>query len=96
MIWNLPPEWLTMAVAAVMVLSFFFGTALHGIMGEDGFGPMGNMVLITLGFFVSIIAANSYGIPLRNVTWAVGTGLGGAFGLVAVLALLKAGIARLS
>ncbi|MCO6051685.1 hypothetical protein NGM99_18020 [Mesorhizobium sp. RP14(2022)] len=95
MIWNLAPFWLCMAVAIVMVIAFFFGTALDAIMGEDGFGAIGNMVLFTLGFFVAIIGANSYGIPLRDLTWAVGTGLGGAFALIATMALLKAGMARL-
>ena len=95
MIWKLAPCWVTKASAVVMGISFFFGTSLDAIMGEDGVGPIGNMVLFTLGFFVAIIGANSYGIPLRDLTWAVGTGLGGAFALIATMALLKAGVARL-
>ena len=53
MIWNLEPGWLMMAVAAVIVLALFFGAALDAIMREDGFGPIGNMVLFTGGFFLA-------------------------------------------
>jgi hypothetical protein len=84
-----------MAVASVMVMAFFFGSALDAIMKEDGFGPTGNMVLFTAGFFLAIIVANSNGINLRDLTRAAAYGLGGAFLLVSVLALLRAGIQRL-
>ena len=56
MIWNLDPAWLMMAVAFVMVLAMFFGAALDVIMGDDGFGPIGNMLLFTVGFFAAILA----------------------------------------
>ncbi len=95
MIWNLAPLWLVMAVAIVTVVAFFFGAALDAIMGDDGFGAMGNMFLFVLGFFVAIIIANSYGIALRDMTKAVGCGLGGAFATIAAMALIKAGVARL-
>jgi hypothetical protein len=94
MIWNLDPAWLMMAVAFVMVLSLFFGAALEVIMREDGFGPIGNMILFTICFFAAILAANYYGINLRDLKMATGTGLGGAFIGIALLAFVKAGIAR--
>ena len=94
MIWNLDTGWLMMAVAVVAVLAFFFGAALDAIMREDGFGPTGNMILFTVGFFMAVIVANTYGISLRDLKLAVAWGLGGAFALVAVLALAKAGLQR--
>jgi hypothetical protein len=94
MLWNLEPSWLMMGVAGVIVMALFFGSALHAIMQEDGFGPIGNMVLFTAGFFITIVAANSWGINLRDVTRAVATGLGGAFVVIAVLAILKGVLAR--
>ena len=96
MIWNLDAAWLMMAVASVAVMGFFFGAALHAVMGDDGFGPMGNTALFTFGFFGAILAANDYGISLRHLDLAVAVGLGGAFLLIAALALTKAGMARLS
>ena len=94
MIWNLDSGWLMMAVATVAVLGFFFGTALDAIMREDGFGPTGNTILFTAGFFIAVIVANTFGINLRDLKLGVAWGLGGAFALVSILALAKAGLAR--
>jgi len=95
MVWNLEPGWLMMAVASVVVLALFFGAALDAIMHEDGFGPLGNMLLFTAGFFAAVLIANSYGISLRDLKMAVGYGLGGAFLTVSLLALVKAAAARI-
>ena len=95
MIWNLDTSWLAMAVAIVSVLAFFFGSALDAIMRDDGFGPTGNMVIFTAGFFIAVIVVNNYGITLRDLKLAVAWGLGGAFTAISVLALLKAGIAKI-
>ncbi|PWK63312.1 hypothetical protein [Aminobacter sp. AP02] len=92
MLWNLDPGWLMMAVAFVAVMSFFFGAALDAIMKEDGFGPTGNMMLFTTGFFGAVLVANSYGISLRELSLATAWGLGGAFIFISVLALLKAAL----
>lgn len=89
MLWNLEASWLMMAVASVIVMALFFGSALHAILRDDGFGPIGNMVLFTAGFFAAILIANTYGINLRDLTQAMATGLGGAFVIIAVLAVLK-------
>lgn len=94
MLWNLDPGWLMMAVAFVAVMAFFFGAALDAIMKDDGFGPTGNMVLFTAGFFTAVLVANSCGITLRDLKFAVAWGLGGAFVFISVLALLKAAAAR--
>ncbi len=95
MIWNLEPGWMMMAIAGVAVIAFFFGSALDAIMREDGFGATGNMLLFTAGFFAAVLIANTSGINLGDLKLAVAWGLGGAFTTVGVLALLKAGMARL-
>jgi uncharacterized membrane protein YeaQ/YmgE (transglycosylase-associated protein family) len=89
MLWNLEPSWLMMAAASVIVMALFFGSALHAIMRDDGFGPIGNMVLFTAGFFIAVVAADSWGVDLRDLTRAMAAGLGGAFVTIAVLAVLK-------
>jgi len=94
MLWNLEAGWLMMAVALVAVVAFFFGAALDAIMREDGFGPVGNMLVLTAGFFGAILGANLYGIELDDLTIAMAVGLGGAFVAVMLLALMKAGLAR--
>lgn len=95
MLWKLDPTWLMMAVASVTVMGFFFGSIMDAIMADDGFGPFGNMILITIGFFASIFVANVHGISMGNLTFAMGTGLSGAFLTLAALALVKAGLARM-
>ena len=40
-------------------------------MRDDGFGPIGNMLLFTVGFFAAVIIANTYGINLRDLKMAV-------------------------
>lgn len=94
MLLRLDTSWLLMTVASVAVFGFFFGTALDAIMQDDGFGSTGNTLLFTFGFFVAVLAANSYGIDLKDLKLAVGWGLGGAFAFISVLALIKAGLAR--
>lgn len=84
--------WLVMAVAVVGILSFILGMALDKLMGGDGFGPVGNMIVVTGGFFLSIFGANLYGYHFHDLKIAVATGLVGAFVLLGVLSLLKARI----
>jgi hypothetical protein len=95
MLWNLDPAWLMMAIAIVLVASVIFGSVLDAIVHEDGFGPIGNMIVFAGGFFAAIFLVNSYGISLRDLTLATVTGIGGAFVCFLMLALLKAGAARL-
>lgn len=95
MLSNLDVTWIAMAVAVVAIFAFIFGMALDGIMGNEGFGPFGNMVVVTSGFFLAIFAANQYGVEFQDFKMAVATGLCGAFVSLAVLAAIKAGLARL-
>lgn len=95
MLSNLDVSWFVFAVATVAIFGFMLGMALDGVMGDDGFGSAGNMVVITAGFFLGIFAANSWGIHFSDLKIAIGTGLGGAFIAVFFLALTKAGIERL-
>ncbi|OHV86347.1 hypothetical protein [Mesorhizobium sp. ORS 3428] len=95
MLLHLSATWLLFAVATVAVFGFFFGTALDAIMKDDGFGSTGNTLLFTLGFFVAVMVANAHGISFRDLRLAVAWGLGGAFVFISVMALIKAGLARL-
>lgn len=94
MLMNLGLGWLLMAFAVVCIIAFMFGSALDAIMKEDGFGAIGNMALFVVGFFGAILAANEYGISLRDLKLAIAWGLGGAFAVIGILALAKAAIAR--
>jgi hypothetical protein len=95
MLLNLDPTWLMMAATVVAIVSFIFGMALDGLMGGEGFGPIGNTVVVTVGFFLGILAANAYGIHFYDVKMAVAAGLCGAFASLGLLAAIKAGLARM-
>lgn len=95
MLWNLGAFWLMMAVATVVVFSFFLGSAIDTLMREDGFGITGNMVIIFGGFFLAILAANRQGYSLHELHRAIMVGLAGAFVCLATLTLIKALVARL-
>jgi hypothetical protein len=95
MLWNLDASWLMMAIATVAVLSFFLGSAIDWLVRDDGFGSTGNMVIISTGFFIGIMAANQQGYNLRELHLAILVGLLGAFLCLVSLTLLKALIARI-
>jgi hypothetical protein len=95
MLWNLDGTWLTMAVATVVVLSYFLGAAIDALVRDDGFGATGNAVIIACGFFLAILVANYQGHALRELHVAIMVGLAGAFAGLTALTLVKALLARL-
>ncbi|TPN76918.1 hypothetical protein FJ987_03890 [Mesorhizobium sp. CU2] len=92
---NLDTTSLLFGFAIVAAFGFFFGTALDAVLKEGGFGPTGNTLLFIVGFFVAVVVANKHGISLSDPKMAIAWGLGGAFSFISVLALIKAGLARL-
>lgn len=94
MLSSLDTSSLLFAVAFVAIVSLMLGTVLDGVMQDEGFGPFGNMIIITAGFFFGIFAANRWGIRFTELEVAVATGLGGAFVALFTLSLAKAGIER--
>ncbi|TGS11641.1 hypothetical protein EN852_022185 [Mesorhizobium sp. M2E.F.Ca.ET.209.01.1.1] len=92
---HLDTTWLLFAFLIIAGFGFFFGTALDAIMKESGFGPTGNTLLFIMGFFAAMVIAHKHGISLSDLRLAVACGLGGAFAFISVLALIKAGMARL-
>lgn len=95
MLLDLDSSWLMMAVAAVAILAFIFSLGMDAIMKNEGFGPLGNTVIITVSFFLTILSVNAYGIRFPDLTSAALTGLGGAFGILMLMALIKAGLERM-
>ena len=73
----------------ILIFGFFLGHAMHGVLGDEGFGSYGNMFWIITGFAGGVFAMHYYGISLRDVRIAVGGGLTGAFALLAFLVLGK-------
>lgn len=85
---------LLFTVATVGVLSLVLGMVMNAILQSDGFGAVGNALILGAGFMLGIYAANWHGIRLTNLPAAAGIGLAGAFASVALLAILKARFSR--
>lgn len=95
MLWNLPFLWLTMAVAAVVILSFIVSTALDALIRDEAFGATGNTVVMAFGFFAAIYLANIMGHRLSDLGRALPVGVGGAFTALSFLIALKGTMRRL-
>lgn len=95
MLWNLDFVWLLLAVTVVSILGFLLSLGLDAIMGSEGFGAFGNMIVVVAGFFLGILVVNWFGIRLADLRLAALTGVGGAFACLFALAAIKGAVSRL-
>lgn len=95
MLLGLESSWLMMVVATVAIVAYIFSLGMDALMKSDGFGPIGNAVVIGTGFFLAILSANAYGIRFDGLIPATLTGLAGAFAVFMTMALVKAGLERI-
>lgn len=87
--WTLTTEGLLIALAIVAVSSFIIAIGADSIVGEDGFGASGNAVLMTLGFFLTVLIVRQLGWSGDNVRSGVGAGMVGAFLTLTVAMLVR-------
>jgi uncharacterized membrane protein YeaQ/YmgE (transglycosylase-associated protein family) len=80
---------------SVVLCSFFIASAMDGVLSADGFGVIGNQVIIVAGFYLGIWTARHFGYSVSNFTYSVVIGLAGAFIALLVLAIIKALLSRL-
>jgi hypothetical protein len=92
---KMDPFWLIMAITVVGVMSYFVARIIDGVFGRDGFGTIGNMVVLTAGFFGSFIFVEYVRYPVRGLQMWTFVGIGGAISIFLVLALLKMAVDRL-
>jgi hypothetical protein len=79
----------------VAILSFFISNAMDGVLGEDGFGLLGNQIIIMAGFYLGLLVARHYHFPLSDFANMAVAGLTGAFVSLLVLSISKAILARM-
>lgn len=89
MLSKLSAFWLIMAVTTIAVCSYFVALTIDGVFGKDGFGTIGNMIILTAGFFGGIVAYERVGYYLTNLQVATMVGVGGALLTFVTFALLK-------
>jgi hypothetical protein len=78
MLMKLSGFWLGMAIICVGVGSYFIALTIDGVFGKDGFGTVGNMVVLTAGFFGGIAGYEWMGYNLTNLQYSTFVGVGGA------------------
>jgi hypothetical protein len=89
MLGKLPFFWLIMSISTVAVVSYFISLMIDGVFGKDGFGTIGNMVVLTAGFFGGLVVAEKVRFAVHGLQQATFVGLGGALTTFLVLALLR-------
>ncbi|WP_157018804.1 hypothetical protein [Mesorhizobium xinjiangense] len=95
MIANLGVFWLIMAMGTVAILSFILSLALDAIIGQDGVGGVGGMILMTGGFFGGLYGLNHFGMRFRDIQDGAVAGMACALAAFAVILLGKAVVRRI-
>ncbi len=80
---------------AVAILSFFIANTMDGVLGEDGFGVLGNQMIVMAGFYLGVLLARRYHVPVHDFAHMAVAGLVGAFVSLLILSISKAILARM-
>lgn len=87
-------EWATVFAVLALMAGYLVGQAMDGVMGRLAFGPIGNMVILTVGFYLGLMLFErsrlAGGIELHFVA-----GVSAAFLCLVILATLKRLVLRL-
>ena len=95
MIWNLDAIWLALSISAIGILSFVVALAIDAVMGDDGFGAVGNAFILAGGFVTGILLAEWWRMNLRDLAYVAASGLCGALCCMLILVTIKAALSRL-
>ena len=92
---------------SILLCSFFLANAMHGVLGKDGFGVIGNLIVIATGFYIGLWLGRYYGLSIRDFEIGVEpgdqpgceigvlAGLTGSFMSLLSLSVMKALLNRL-
>ena len=83
------PEMAYGLLIACVVICFFVGHAMDGVMGPVGFGVFGNMTILGSGMALGLFLAQYMGMTLTKTEVMVGVALVGSFGSLFMLTVLK-------
>lgn len=83
------PEMSLAMLAIAAVASFFIGNAMNSLLGAMGFGVVGNMVILFVGYLLGRTLVMQ--LPYRTVPpeFHIPTAIGFAFAILLVLVILK-------
>lgn len=92
---SIPFVWLMLAIATVAIVSYMISLFLNSVFGRDGFGTIGNMMVLTCCFFGGIILGEMFGYRMNGLQMNTYLGLGASLGGFLVLAICKQILDRL-
>lgn len=95
MVWELDTFWMLTAVASVSILAFMLAMFINAVTGPQIFGPVGNAVIMTAGFFLGLALANHFGYRFNDLTVMAMAGMGSAFAGLLGFGVLKGLLSRL-
>ena len=80
---------------ALAACGFFGGLAMNGVLEDDGFGVIGNMVILIAGALIGLHLGGMVHLPLEGMTADAVKAVTGGFVCLTVLALVKNVLSRL-
>jgi hypothetical protein len=86
---QLDTDTLLFLATVILCMGFFLGSAMHGVLGEEGLGPYGNMAAIVAGFVGGVYAMKYFGMNIKDLSYAAMGGLVGAYSFLLALVLSK-------
>ncbi|MCR9121613.1 MAG: hypothetical protein NXH91_05025 [Phyllobacteriaceae bacterium] len=89
MLMNLDATALMIVALMIGAAGFFGGLAMNGVLQEDGFGVLGNMLVLIAGAMIGVHFGAAIHLPLDSVTADAVRAVTGAFLSLTALALIK-------
>jgi hypothetical protein len=78
-----------------LMAAFLVGQVMHGIMHDQGFGVLGNALVLASGFVIGLAAIDRLGYGSAGVDRLTAIAIGAAFGVLVLLAFVKRFVLRL-
>lgn len=94
MLAHLDTQTLVAITFAIAVSGYFLGAAMDGVLQGDGFGTIGNMVVMMAGAFIGLQVSPMIEVPLDPTVTQGVAAVSGAFIFLALLATIKGLLAR--
>lgn len=95
MLTSLGPIELTIFGFCILIACYFVGTFVNEIVEREGFGVVGNMVVMSAGVFIGLYAHEYYNFPPKDYVMLALWGIAGAFAFQLFCMILKFSARRL-
>jgi hypothetical protein len=86
---SLSSEWAAIFSILALMLGYVVGQAMDSLIGRQGFGVGGNMIILAGGFYIGLRIGEGYHIDFSTPESAMAIGICGAFVSLFALALAK-------